>query len=165
MILGILGPPDCGKSALAEALCLRAGTVRGRRPVYLATLLATDEHESRIQRHRARRGCHWVVRDLNLPGALLLRELRRMARRGGVILLDGVTPLLRSQMVCYALLESELDALATRILWTLHRFPGCLWIVVDTPQEGSGDSSGLASMAGRFQDRLQSSAPVIRIGR
>jgi len=61
-MLLILGGASSGKSAFAESLVLKSG----RKPVYLATCVATDsEMKARIKRHRDRRDGRW--RELEVP--------------------------------------------------------------------------------------------------
>ncbi len=80
----ITGGVRSGKSRHAE---MRAGAYPGR-PVYIATAEALDsEMAERIEKHRARRGNAWLVREvpLDLVPALLATD------GGGARLIDCLT--------------------------------------------------------------------------
>jgi len=141
MIITILGPPNSGKSAMAERLCLRLARQRRVRPVYLATLADNDVHRDRLARHRARRTPHWHMRDLNVTPRQLSRVLRHQARLRSCVLLDGLGPLVYAQTTRFQLMPSELRALGQRVLTSIRM--GARrgdWIVVDTPVERDLDT-------------------------
>ncbi len=83
----ITGEPNCGKSALAESWLQSSGI----KLTYLATLPTYTCHESRINRHRARRDHQWTT--LELIGQLDrdLPTLVALFRQKEPFLLDGLT--------------------------------------------------------------------------
>ena len=134
-----------------------------QRPTYLTTLPETDTCRRRIERHSARRGPRWIVHRLNRSAPEVLAELNRLTRRGGCLLLDGVTPLFVAQVVVHNRVDAELDEFAAAILHILHASAArCFWIVVDTPPADSGDARNLGPLLARFQAGLAACGPVIR---
>lgn len=164
MMLSALGPPGCGKSALAEAMCLRICRRMRWRPAYLATLPESTIYATRIQRHRARRSARWTVHRLNLLQAPdVLAELDRLARRGGCLLLDGVTPLFLSQVVVYNRMDAELEDFAAAMLRILRAPTArCVWIVVDTLTPDVNDVGNLGPLLAGFHAGLAACGPMIR---
>lgn len=161
MLLSLLGPPNCGKSAMAEALCLHVCKELRRRPTYLTTLPESEAHRYRIARHRRRRGPRWNVCALDMSGPAVIEVLKRLNRRGGCVLLDGIAPIFVKQIVVYNRLDTELEAFATQILQVLATDSRCIWIVVDTPTLGAYDPSGLGSLLDRFHMNLFKIGPAI----
>jgi adenosylcobinamide kinase/adenosylcobinamide-phosphate guanylyltransferase len=88
----VLGGSRSGKSAFAERLARDAG----QKPViYIATAEAgDDEMAERIAAHKARRPSDWETWEGDLSA--LPEETRKLAARGGVLLLDSLTTYLSS---------------------------------------------------------------------
>ena len=91
-VILITGGARSGKSTRAEA---RALNFPGQ-PVYLATAEALDaEMRERIARHRARRGGHWLEREIPLALVAALAE----TDGGGARLVDCLTLWLSNLML------------------------------------------------------------------
>ncbi|MGY3483285.1 adenosylcobinamide kinase/adenosylcobinamide-phosphate guanylyltransferase [Bradyrhizobium sp. USDA 4011] len=83
-VILITGGARSGKSRRAE---LRARSFPGQ-PVYVATAEALDaEMDERIAKHRARRGCDWIEREVPLDLVAALAE----TDGGGARLVDCLT--------------------------------------------------------------------------
>lgn len=165
MMLTILGPPNSGKSALAERLCVTVSRREQVRPVYLATLADTEARQARLARHRARRGPRWHRRDLNMTPSELDRALGQQSRRRSCVLLDGLGPLVEAQVARFQLTPSEMRVLADRLLLRI-----CLgarhghWIVVDTPVERDLNTD-LGACLSDLHGRLGREGPLLLLER
>ncbi|MGX1321439.1 adenosylcobinamide kinase/adenosylcobinamide-phosphate guanylyltransferase [Bradyrhizobium sp. USDA 377] len=107
-VILITGGARSGKSTRAE---VRARAFPGQ-PVYLATAEALDaEMESRIAKHRARRGTDWIEREvpLDLVPALLATD------GGGARLVDCLTLWLSNLMHATRDWEREARELASAL--------------------------------------------------
>lgn len=166
MIVGLLGPPNCGKSRFAESLCAGLSRRLRCRPTYIATLPEDDVHRARIDKHRWRRGPRWLTRRIAFPASAVLRELRWLSRRERCLLLDGVTQLFQTQIVAYNLLERELDAFAEELLRILVRSGDhCVWIVVDALPKPVDEDPSLTPLVTRFHQALSARARVLQFAR
>lgn len=105
----VTGGAASGKSRLAERLVEAAAAQR----VYLATAQAFDtEMETKIARHKARRGAGWITLEEPRLLAPLLAE--RVA--GEAVLLDCATLWLSNQLLAGADIEAETDALLAALV-------------------------------------------------
>lgn len=82
----IIGPPDSGKSDLAERRVLAATSAR---PLYVGTLPRVTRERQRIVRHAARRGHAWDLVEIRRDLAEAADWLRDRGER--VTLVDGVS--------------------------------------------------------------------------
>lgn len=108
-VILITGGARSGKSKHAE---MRTRAFPGQ-PVYVATAEALDaEMETRIAKHRARRGTDWVEREvpLDLVPALVATD------GGGARLVDCLTLWLSNLMHAERNWEDEMNALAATLL-------------------------------------------------
>jgi adenosylcobinamide kinase/adenosylcobinamide-phosphate guanylyltransferase len=104
-VILITGGARSGKSTRAEA---RARSLPGQ-PVYIATAEALDgEMETRIARHRARRGTDWIEREVPLD----LVQALTATDGGGARLVDCLTLWLSNMMHAERDWESEIRELA-----------------------------------------------------
>jgi adenosyl cobinamide kinase/adenosyl cobinamide phosphate guanylyltransferase len=128
MIRVIAGPPNCGKSALAESEVSRCGL----EVTYLATLPAMPCFAAKIAAHRRRRPVSWRV--IELDGALPT-DKEGAWRPGTALLLDGlgvhvrVGWLARGRRGAVQELRAEL-ARFVRLAQTHHM---SLWVVTSLP--------------------------------
>jgi adenosyl cobinamide kinase/adenosyl cobinamide phosphate guanylyltransferase len=105
----ITGPPESGKSELAESFFARVSP-----KLYVATLPRTPEHMVRIRRHqraRSTKGWHTLEYSEQRPLSGQLGNVRT----GGGLLVDGLVALLIRRTIAAPSAEVDADALIRRI--------------------------------------------------
>jgi adenosylcobinamide kinase/adenosylcobinamide-phosphate guanylyltransferase len=151
----VLGGARSGKSAYAEALCLRSGLA----PIYVATAAARDaEMAARIAAHRARRAPAW--RTVEAPLALA-DTLRREAGRCTIVLVDCLTLWLANLIEAGSDVERETATLAD----LLAQLAGPVVLVSNEVGLGIVPDNPLARRfrdeAGRLNQRVAAAAPRV----
>ena len=118
-IILVLGGARSGKSAFSEGLA----DTSGLKKAYLATAQVFDsEMESRIERHKERRGAGWALHEepLDLPGAL-----ERVAATDTVVLVDCLTLWVTNLMMA----ERDIDSDFNRLAKLISSLPGAVVFV------------------------------------
>jgi adenosyl cobinamide kinase/adenosyl cobinamide phosphate guanylyltransferase len=143
----ILGPPQCGKSVLAEQLL---STV-GKEILYIGTLPALPKYKERLYKHQARRDKRWRLLEAGCEWGYFVEKIWRETRQIEYVLLDGLTMLIWFYVCSKDSVDEQLYLVLKADLIALLGGYTKNWVVVDAVQ------SDRSSVLGQMGSDLQSS--------
>jgi adenosylcobinamide kinase/adenosylcobinamide-phosphate guanylyltransferase len=151
----ILGGARSGKSRHAEALIEASGLV----PYYIATAEALDDDmQTRITKHRERRGNHWQTIEEPLA---LTETMHNVHAESRALLVDCLTLWLTNLLVHDRAIEAEVD----QLIENLDRLDGAVVFVSNEVGQGVTPTNAMARAfidhAGWLHQRLAEKADQV----